>query len=401
MMAKLDDLRIEESGRDSAPRTRGLRLAALCLVGISLLILVAMLWRQVGGGDTQQSSGVTRGGVAASAAVVQRNDGQPAASAAALRPGGLTAGGYVEIMPPGATVVGARVVGWVRSVEVIEGMKVAAGQVLATLDDTVHRQALAEAEAEADLARARLARMRAGFRVEEIAEARAQRSQAEVRADFARSEVERLDKLVAIGAATERQLLASRAALAEAEADLGAVDARLELRLAGSRPEDIAVAEADLARAETQRERLRWQVDQCVVRAPIDGVVLESFARVGDWIAPAESGGRQGAILTLFDPGRLQVWVDVNQRDAELVTVGQPVELRADAWRGRVVPGRVAAIMPKANLQRNTVEVKIEILAAAAQDDVPWLRPEMSVQATFLAPAAGPSSNQQPEGGRP
>jgi HlyD family secretion protein len=123
--------------------------------------------------------------------------------------------------------------------------------------------------------------------------------------------------------------------------------------------------------------------------------------RVGDWTAAAEDGGRQGALLTLFDPQRLQVWVDVNQRDAGQVTVGQPVQLRADAWRDRAVPGRVAAIMPRANLQRNTVEVKIEIQADA--DPVAtgvWLRPEMSVQVTFL-PHGAARPDLPTEGTRP
>ena len=97
------------------------------------------------------------------------------------------------------------------------------------------------------------------------------------------------------------------------------------------------------------------------------------------------------AVTPIVDAG-LQVWVDVNQRDVEQVTVGQQVLLQADAWRGRTVPGRVAAVMPKANLQRNTVEVKIEILSAAAQNDAPWLRPEMSVQVTFPPLAAAPST---------
>lgn len=392
-MARIDDLRIDDAAAAPAPRRWWRRerwpvAIGVVVIALALVLALAGLFSGRGGGDATAVAGrsMTAGTPA---------DPAPARSVV----GSLTAGGYVEIIPPGPTVVTARVAGWVERVAVVEGATVAAGEVLVTLDETVPRQRLAEAEAAADLARAHLTRLQAGFRPEEVADAAARREQATARADFARAEVVRLEKLAAIGAVAERELLAARAELAAREGDLAAAVARHELHVAGSRPEDLAVAEAELARTEATAARLRWQVEQCVVRAPRDGVVLERFVRVGDWTAAAEDADGRGALLTLFDPRRLQVWVDVNQRDAGTVAAGQPVELRADAWRDRIVPGRVAAIMPRANLQRNTVEVKIEILADETAVGA-WLRPEMSVQVTFLPQDATPADHST-EGTRP
>lgn len=395
-MARIDDLRIDESAaatRDGRPSSR--RRLLLGLLGVLAVVTVALVWRQAGAGGEEAAGSPPPGEAAAAAA--------PAGARAVAGRGGITAGGYVEIIPPGPTVVAARVAGWVQSIAVIEGATVTAGQQLATLDATVHRQALAEAEAEVALAEARLQRLRAGFRDEEIAEAAARRQQAATAATYAASEVARLEQLVEIGAAAERDLLAAGARLAAAEAELAGAEALVALRRAGSRPEDLAIAAAELAQAETRRERLRWQVEQCVVLAPQAGVVLEHFVRVGDWIDPSAGGAEQGALLTLFDPGDLQVWVDVNQRDAEQVAIGQPVELRTDAGRDRPLAGRVSRIMPRANLQRNTVEVKIEILDEESEDPAAarWLRPEMSVQVTFLEPTGTGTPAPQPEGDRP
>jgi multidrug resistance efflux pump len=394
-MANIDDLRIEHSSADEAVSSAPWRSIAVGLLVVILLgaVVIVGFWNSA---DSERRA-ATNVAVPTTAAE-SRDRGNPS-DFASVSPGSFTAGGYIEIIPPGPTAVTTRVEGWVRSVQVIEGQSVQAGQVLVTLDDAMHRQALAEADAEVALAQARLDRLRAGFRPQEIAEAEAQQRQAEARVAYARSQVERNAQLAEIGAVPSRQLEAAGADLASAEADAARAQALLELRRAGQRPEDIAVAHAELAQAQTRLERLHWQVQQCVIRAPADGVVLERFVRVGDWIAPGSEtpagrgdgagrgAGGSGGVMTLFDPTQVQVWVEVNQRDAGRVAVDQPVTLRADALRDRAIHGRVSRIMPMANLQRNTVEVKITLTDAEGDPAVPeGLRPQMSVQVTFLPP---------------
>jgi HlyD family secretion protein len=395
-MANIDDLRIDHPAPPTASggTWRGIALGLIVLMLLGVLGFAWFWWT-----TTNPSNPATTTGHAQTTADSRSRDNQ--SSPAPVSAGTFTAGGYVEIVPPGPTAVTTRVDGWVLSVEVIEGQAVEAGQVLVTLDDATHRQAMAEAEADVALARARLERLRAGFRPEEIAEAEAQYRQAHARAEYARSQVERYEQLVQIGAAPSRQLQAARAELASAEAEVASSQSLLDLRRAGQRREDIVVAEAELSQAQTRLQRLRWQVDQCIVRAPSEGVVLQQFVRVGDWVAPTQErsgsdrpGGGSGVIASLFDPSQVQVWVEVNQRDAGRVSVDQLVTLRADALRDQTIHGRVSRIMPRANLQRNTVEVKIELIDADGNAATPnGLRPEMSVQVTFLPPEA--STDQQ------
>jgi len=170
-------------------------------------------------------------------------------------------------------------------------------------------------------------------------------------------EYQRNTTLFKIGAAAKKQVDASEAAL--------------------------GVARAELAGTEAELQRARWKVDQCIITAPVDGVILEVFAQPGEWVSLIGGRERPAALLTLFDPKKVQAWVDVNQRDSGRVSVGQTAALTTDAQPGRPIEGRVVRILPQANLQKNTVQVKIEIPDPPAD-----LRPQTSVKVTFL-PRAG------------
>ncbi len=392
-MANLDNLRIDTPEENTTSIRSYWRMFGYFLLIIIFLGMGGTTWRVLTATENNES---VDSNVSEQKSQDDINDTISNTAAAVSAPGNtFTAGGYVEIVPPGPIVVTTRVEGLVQTLEVVEGEEVQAGQVILTLDSTMHRQAQAEAKADVMLSEARLKKLRAGFREEEIADALARMRQADARAEYLRSEVERYAQLVEIGATPSQQLLAAHGELATAEADLDSAKALYGLRESGQRPEDIAVAEAELVQAETRLQRLQWQVEQCVIRAPVDGVVLERFVRIGDWVTPTQVGNDSNAILTLFDPGNLQVWVEINQRDADRVSAGGQVTLRADALRGEIFYGRVYRVMPMANLQRNTVEVKIKLTDAEGNPSVPSvLRPEMSVQVTFLPPEPT-TSNQE------
>jgi len=151
---------------------------------------------------------------------------------------------------------------------------------------------------------------------------------------------------------------------------------------------ELAVLEAERKRLREQLAGVRWQVDNTRIRAPVAGVVFERFAHSGQWVGP----GHLSAIATIYDPQRLQVWVDVNQRDAARVRVGQRVEVALEAEPGRTFPGRVDRILPRASIAKNTFQAKI-----ALEETSDSLRPDMSVHVTFLRATEGGTAA---EGGR-
>lgn len=298
----------------------------------------------------------------------------------ALR-GGFSAGGYLEVIPPGPLVVSATTDGRVKSLSVVEGQIVEEGEELARLDDSIHRLDREAKEAAVSLARAKLARLQAGFRQEEISQAKLALQAAEARLRNAETEYARSESLVKDALIPKRAYDTSKADLAVAQAEVAAKKSEVELRERGYRKEDIVVAQAELTVSESELARIKHKSDACVIKSPIRAVVLDVYVELGKWVSPTDQAERPGAILRLIDPKKIQAWVDVNQRDISRISIGQKVSLSTDSDPARQIVARVARIMPKANLQKNTVQVKIEISQPPLD-----LRPEMSVKVTFLPP---------------
>lgn len=150
----------------------------------------------------------------------------------------------------------------------------------------------------------------------------------------------------------------------EADARLKAAQARIELA-------QVAVAEA------------RLQLDRMTIRAPIDGRVFRLIGQPGTRLDSGSSQltGQDGStVVTMFDPKMLQLRVDVRFEDIPRVGLDQTVEIDNPALSSPIT-GRVLFISSEANIQKNTLQVKIEI-----PDPPPVFKPEMLVDVTFLAP---------------
>ena len=179
-----------------------------------------------------------------------------------------------------------------------------------------------------------------------------------------------------------------------------ALKKQLDLKVDQSR--HVAEAEAGIQVASARRDQAQLAVDaaelqlqRMVVRAPVAGRVLELLARPGANMTRSDSRSTQAAfaVASLYDPNKLQVRADVRLQDVPLVDPGQPVRIETASVRG-VIEGEVLRVTSSANIQKNTLEVKVAI-----KSPPPMIRPEMLVQVTFLAPeesATGSESSQPP-----
>jgi len=136
---------------------------------------------------------------------------------------------------------------------------------------------------------------------------------------------------------------AAQAHLAEgqyrvAEAGVAVAQAQLNQLLAGSSPEEIAVAEATLHHAEAEARVVQVQLDQCKSTSPIDGIVLYRSLRTGELAAPAAT------ILAVADISELTLEVYVPENRIGLVKLGQSSEVTVDSFPGRTFDGRVVRI---------------------------------------------------------
>lgn len=135
----------------------------------------------------------------------------------------------------------------------------------------------------------------------------------------------------------------------------------------------IAVAQANLRVAEVA-------VDQTLIRAPFDGVVLTKNANVGDVITPFSSAlGSQAAVITMADMSTLEVEADVSEGNLARVRVGQPCEIQLDALPDQRFRGVVQRTVPTVDRAKATVMVKVRFV-----DADPRILPEMSAKVAFL-----------------
>jgi len=323
---KLDALRIDRSEEPEAPgRGRSLVIGLLVLV-----VVVAATWF------------LTRPrAVSVKTVVVAQREG--GSSAAAV----LNASGYVTARRQ--ATVSSKVTGKVAEVMVEEGLRVEKDQVLARLDDSQARFALALAEAQLDASQ------------RTIVEGEARLREAKIRQG-------RLRDLVAQGIST-------RADWDSIEAEVDGLAAHVEAQRGDARAADRNVALA------------RQALEDTVIRAPFAGVAISKNAQPGEMISPISAGGgfTRTGISTIVDMSSLEIEVDVNEAYIQRVAAGQKVTATLDAYPDWPVPGHVITTIPAADREKATVTVRIGF----EQLD-PRILPDMGVKVSFLAdPAAG------------
>jgi len=245
-----------------------------------------------------------------------------------------------------------RVPGRLAQVRVDEGDAVRAGDVLATLDAQRYRDALAKATGDRDVAAANMAKFHAGFRLEEVAQARAAVAQVEAQVENAARVARRREELLKSGAisAQERDdAVASRDALL---AQLQSARKGLQLQASGFRAEEVLGAEASLRAAEASVAAAMTDLADTEIIAPSDGTVLSRVREPGAMAA----AGATVLVVSLNKP----VWVRAYVPEPSLgkVRLGMPVSVRTDSRPDKPYNGTVGFISPVAEFTPKNVETE-------------------------------------------
>ena len=156
-----------------------------------------------------------------------------------------------------------------------------------------------------------------------------------------------------------------------------------------------ARANAARARIDAAKASLRFaeaNLENTYIRAPFSGTVLRKEAEVGEVVAPSVGGGlTRGAVVTMADLSTLEVEVDVNEAYIGRVQHGQSARITLDAYPDTAFRGSVRQVVPTADRQRATVQVKVTIL-----DHDPRILPEMGARVDFIA--ASPDTRRRGTG---
>ena len=256
----------------------------------------------------------------------------------------LNASGYVTARR--RATVSSKITGKVIEVNVEEGMMVREGQVLARLDASSPRAALALAEAQAEAARR-------GLR------------ENEVRLEQARLAERRVTQLL-----TDR--IVSQSQVDQAKADADSIEAH------------IAALREQISVTERQIQVEQAELSNYVIRAPFGGVAVSKDAQPGEMVSPVSAGGgfTRTGICTIVDMNSLEIEVDVNESYISRVKPGQEVVAVLDAYPDWMIPSRVITTVPTADRQKATVLVRIGF-----NELDPRILPDMAIKVSFLRDA--------------
>lgn len=236
----------------------------------------------------------------------------------------------------------------IQSVNVREGDRVSAGQVLAVLDDAVLRSQIAQAEAQANAAQA------------QVAQARAQAAQDEASLAEAQENFERYNSLFDQGAISAEALTSRRT-------EVTTEKQTVEAAYAG-----IDSAEATVRSAQAEIARLSTQLDQTRVLAPSNGVIAEKDATVGD---TASTGT---PLFQLISGDQLELAVKLPQAQLAQINIGTTVQIRSSSDADLQLEGTVQSIDPTVDAQTRQATVKVGLPGSDR------IRPGMFLQAAIV-----------------
>ncbi len=240
---------------------------------------------------------------------------QPAASPAT--PPVLLGTGIVEPVAGEVDVFG-QIAGEIEELRVREGDTVETGQVVAVLDARREAAAVAAAEAEAALARAELAHLKAGVGQEERDEARFAVEAVEALARYEQANVTRLRALYKTKAVMLEQLERAEQELEHLTKRAESLRRRHAALERGPIPEEVAAAEARVALAEAQLRMAQVHHRYHEVRAPLSGRVAAVYRHAGDAISLEQLT----PILRIIDTDRLRVRVEIDEADVPRIRPG-------------------------------------------------------------------------------
>ncbi len=271
----------------------------------------------------------------------------------------VSSNGKVEPVAPVSLRVGFST--FVEKVYAVEGQQVKRGQLLFALDDTGASAELAQARADLAAEAEALRVAKSGGRADQIAKIAADLQKAQAQREQLRRDSESLTKLVAQKAATPQEFEQNRLALAQAEADVEALE-KTKQTYASQAVLDVERVTHLVEHARNQVRDLEEKVSSAHGIAPTDGTLYSLPIHPGDFV-------KQGDLLAeMADLHHVRVRAFIDEPELGQIDVNQAVEILWDAHPGRVWSGRTE-VVPKQVVAHGTRNVG-ELLCSVSNDQL-------------------------------
>ena len=272
--------------------------------------------------------------------------------------------------------------GVVKEVHVLEGQQIKKGEVIATLIDEDARLVLAEMNAKHSQSIAEEAIIEADL---ELANAGLEAALSKVSKDEAllqenNDTVDRMSSLPK-GAVSEQAFYQAKLGLKRQRAELSSSNSEVsQQRALIKKLRETLVAQTKKTEIfSVQKQKAELDLKRTKITSPINGIILRLLAKPGSRIMLDMDDKDAAAAAILYEGGKLQARIDVPLSEAAKINLGQMVEITSSILPEKVFRGRISRILGEADLQRNTLQVKVSLI-----DTHPRLRPEMLCRAKFF-----------------
>lgn len=356
----------------------------------------------------------------------------PPASSPSVNPfaKGIAAAGTIEAASRNVSIASPEG-GVVSDVFAKVGQSIKKGDPLFKLDSRVLEAELIRARASHDSAAARLARLRAAPRAEELPPVQAAVLRAKARLADAVDVFKDTQSAASSGAVSQMEIQRRRFAVDIASAELEQAESQVRLVQSGAWEPDVQVAQAELKQVEAEISAIELRLSRLTVRAPITGTILKQNIEPGQYAAAAATGV---PAMILGDISTLRVRARIDEEDAPLLKDNSRAIARIRGVAAEDVPlkwmwieplaqgkleltgsttervdTRVVEVvleipqMPRARLfAGQVVDVYIESVAGPSAEISPSATPKVSTSpTTSVAPPTAPSDARTPAAPKP
>ncbi len=261
--------------------------------------------------------------------------------------GVLRLSGHIEATE---TDLGFKVPGKIAAIHFEEGQEVKAGEVVAELESQDLRRELEAAQARQEAARANLTKLEAGYRPEEVRQAKAAAAQAQADYNEKAKDFRRMQNLFERRTVPATTRDKAEAAYLMAKEALRQTQENFALLKSGYRREDIDAARAEFRQAEASLELAQTRLGYATITSPVTGVVL---ARP---MEPGQVAAVGATVLTLGDLDNAYFEGYIPETDLARVRYEQKAAVTTDTYPGKRYPAWVSYISAKAEFTPKSVE---------------------------------------------
>ena len=155
----------------------------------------------------------------------------------------------------------------------------------------------------------------------------------------------------------------------------------------------VQAAKADEETSDADLEKAKWNLDNCIIKAPVTGTILTKNAEKGNIVNPlAFSNGISASLCNMADLSDLEVDLKIQERDIPKVKNGQVCVAMPEAYQNdpeflkahpKGYVGKVSRLMPTADRSQGAIPVRVKLDVPKGEEGV-YLKPDMGIIVQFL-----------------